>query len=132
MSSIPGGRGVREERDDTVHQTERRRLPKRRLRVALDESTSGVPLAERRGIGEWRPAADYCARRFDVGAGIEERVESFDVVAARRPVQRGLRVWASEPRVHVGTSVDQRVHDRCTVGKVPRPIGRHVQQVRVI
>jgi len=63
--------------------------------AALDQSPRGVPLAEGHRVVERRPVADHRAPRIEVGAGVEERVERFDVVGARRPVQRRLGMLAS-------------------------------------
>ena len=68
------------------------------------------------------------ARGLDVGAGVEQRVERLDVVAAGRPVQRRLAVRPGEPRVDVGARGDQRPDLRRRLGHVAGPVGDHVQQ----
>jgi hypothetical protein len=66
---------------------------------------------------------------LDVSAAVNQSNEYRNVVAACRPVQR--RFSSTPPhvaRAGVSTSRDPGCHDCRTVGKVARPIGRHVQQ----
>ena len=113
---------------DPLHQAECRRLPERRLRPALDEPASRLPLPERDGIGQWSTASDDRSRRFDVGSSIEKRIEHVDVIAAGGPVKRCLRVGTGESRVHIGAGIDQHGDARRPIWKVSRPVGRHVQK----
>jgi hypothetical protein len=73
-------------------------------------------------------AADQGAVCLDVSARVEQRVERLDVVAARRPVQRGLGVRAGEARVDVGASRDKRADLGRRLGRVAGPVGDDVQQ----
>jgi hypothetical protein len=58
-------------------------------------------------------------------AGVEQRVEHLDVVAARGPVQRSLLVRSPEPAgVDVGAGLDQGRDGRHTAREITRPIGR--------
>ena len=43
-------------------------------------------------------------------------------------MERGFRVRPDEPRVDVGACVDQKSDGRRSVWKMPRPIGRDVQE----
>jgi hypothetical protein len=101
----------------------------RRPRSALDEPSCCLPLTECHGVGQRRAPADHCAGRFDVRSGVDQGLENVEVVAAGRSVERCLGVSAAaEPRVHVGASLDERAHDRRTVGEVSGPIRGDVQQ----
>src|SRR6266545_1579165 len=105
-----------------IHQTERRRVPDRRLRSTFDQPASGVPLAETNCIVQWRATGDHCSRRFDVSASIEQRVERLNVVAAGWPVQRCLFVWPRAPRIDIGAGRDERRYRLPDVRKVTWPI----------
>ena len=93
---------------DAVDQPERGGLPEVGARAAFEQPARGLPLPEGDGVGHRGAAADHGAVGFDVGAGVEQRVERLDVVAAGRPVQRRLGVRAGEARVDVGARGDQR------------------------
>ncbi len=71
---------------DAVDEAKRRRVPERGVRAVLDQPAGGVPLTESRGVVQWGDASDHRAGRFDVGAGLDERLERFDVVAAGSPM----------------------------------------------
>ena len=91
-----GGRELRDER----HQAECRRTREVHRRAALVEPAQRLPLRVPEGGFGWRAAADGRAGVLDVGARVEQRVDEFDVVVARRPMQRCLVVphavaWAS-------------------------------------
>jgi hypothetical protein len=62
-----------------------------------------------------RPPAQNGAGRFDVGAGIEERVEDLDVVAAGVPMQRGHGVGPAK-RALTSARRDQHADDRGAMG----------------
>ena len=113
---------------DAVGEPERRGLPEGRARAALEQPPSGPPLAESDGVGQRRPAAARTGG-LDGGAGVEERVERLDVVAAGRPVQRCLRVRAGEAGVDVRAGRDERgdllgaVRGRCPGQSITRCSG---------
>ena len=123
-----GRRGCGELVADAVGEAERGGLPEVGARAAFQQPAGGVPLAEGDGVGHRGAAGDHGAVGLDVGAGVEQRVERLDVVAAGRPVQRRLAVRAGEARVDVGARGDQRGDLRGRLGNVARPVGDDVQQ----
>ena len=113
---------------DTVDQPKRGRFPSRGRGSSFQQSTRRVPLPERSRVGHGRAAADHRSPGLDVGAGVEQCIQHSDVVAARGPVQWRLGVWAAEPAVDIGSSIDQRLHDLWPVWEVARPIRCDMQQ----
>ena len=97
-----GRRSLGERVLDAVEEAERGRLPEVGSGAAFQQAPRGVPLAEGDGVGDRRAAGDDGTVGFDVGAGVQQRVERFDVVAARGPMQRRLAVRSREARVDVG------------------------------
>ena len=81
-----------EVRFQAVHQPKRGGIGECGAGAPLDEPTGGIPLPESTRIREWRTTADYAAGRFDVRAGLDQRIEHRDIVAARRPMQWRLGV----------------------------------------
>ena len=100
----------------------------RRPSAAADHSVLRAPRSmSRRAAFHWPNAVASAigrpppirARGLDVGPGVEQGVEGGDVVAARRPVQRGLGVGPDEPDVWVRARLDERGDRRATSGGCP-------------
>jgi hypothetical protein len=83
---------------DAVEEPERGRLPEVGARTAFEQPAGGVPLTE------------------------------SDVVAAGRPVQRGLGMRTGEARVDVRAGGDERADLGAGLRDVPGPVGDDVQQ----
>ena len=87
-----GGIGL----EELVHPglvTERRRLPQAADAGApRDQQPGHLPAAVGHGVDQRWPRDGPGAWRFDVGPAVDQRDGHRHVVAARRPVQRGLRL----------------------------------------
>ena len=99
-------------------------------RARLAAGLRSTARTRRRRQGERRRPARTPG--LDVGAGIEKSIEYVDVVTAGRPVQRRLGVRAREPRVDVGTRLDQRHHVCAPLGKCPGQSVATLSKDRVI
>ena len=114
-----GGRGLGERVLDAVEESERGGLPEVGSCAAFEELPCGVPLAVGDRVGDRCAAGDDGAVGFDVGAGVQERVERVDVVAAGRPVQGRLAVRAGKARVDVGPAATSAATLPAASGKCP-------------
>lgn len=103
-------------------------MPKLGLRPALDKSARGLPLSERHCVVKRRAPADDGSGGLEIGAGVDQRLESLEIVAARGPVQGRFAVTPDELGVHVRAGLDQGGDRGSSVRVVARPVGRHVQQ----
>lgn len=112
---------------DAVRQSKRRSLPQGRSCPSLHESSCSFPLAEADGVAQRRSAADDRTGCLDIRAGIKQRVEHLDVIAACGPVQRGFGMRANQPGIDVGASRNQYGND-FGAARMAGPIGRHMQQ----
>ena len=98
-------------------------------RPALDEEPGHLPAPIADGVVERATAGDRCPGGLDVGTTIDQRPGYLDVVAARRPVQRGFGVPAPlHGGVGVGAGLDQHRHDLRAPGEETWPIGGRVQR----
>jgi hypothetical protein len=77
-------------RGDEIEHAQRRCLPPRRPRTALDEAPRRLPAGEHHRIGKRRSSREDRARGLDVSAEIQQGINRHDVVAAGGPVQRRL------------------------------------------
>lgn len=71
-------------------------MPQRGARPALDQPPGRPPLTKGHRVVERCAAGDHGSGCLDVGAGVDQRTERIDVVAARGPVQRRLGVWPAK------------------------------------
>lgn len=96
---------------------------------SLDQKARNAPAPVAYRIVQRGTSGNRGACRFDVGATGDERGGHVNIVAARCPVQRGLRARAARHRgIRVGTPADEKIDDCRTTRKVPRPISGDVQR----
>lgn len=79
----------------------------------------GPTLGERDRVGQRCPLADHPTRCLDVGSGVQEGVEHSHVIAARGPVQRGLRVRPGETALTSAPASSSSVTTSEPFGKWP-------------
>ncbi len=111
---------------DPVEQAEPGGVEKVGVGAAFDEASCGPPLRERDRVVEWGAAGDDGTGGFDVGSGVQQRVESFDVVAAGGPMKRGFGMRSGEPSVDMSAGLDQGSDSRGDLRVVAGPVGGYV------
>lgn len=95
-------------------------------RAAGYEQPGNVPAAVTNRIVQRRP--DRAAGGLDLGSAIDQDPCDLSVVAAGRPMQRGLTGAVFIASIGVGTRIDQHLRNLRPVRKVPRPVSHHVQR----
>lgn len=93
--------------------------------ASLGQEPGHVPEAITDGVVE--RGADRAARRVESRADVDED-DGHVNVAARCPVQRGLRLRAAGPCVGIGPGVDQQPRRGGGVREVAVPVGGDVQR----
>ena len=88
--------------------------------TSLNQKARNVPASVADRIVQRGASSNRGACRLDVGAAGDERGGYVDVIAARCPVQWGLRVRATRDwGVGVGTPADEQINYCRTIGKYP-------------
>jgi hypothetical protein len=70
----------------SIHQTESRSLPNRTASPGLNEPACRAPLSENYSVRQWCAAADHTSWCFDIGAMLQQGIESVHIIATGGPV----------------------------------------------
>jgi len=85
-------------------------------------------LPEGHRISQGCAATNDPAGRINIGSAIKKCIEDSDVIGARSPVERRLRMRAGECCVDIGAAGYQCSYGRSIIRKVAGPVSGHMEQ----
>src|SRR5207249_214231 len=96
--------------------------------AAFGQEPSHLPAAVADGVVQRRATTDRCSGYLEIGAAVDEGGCHVGVVTAGGPLQRRLRIPASDQgSVRIGACLDQQPDDRGSVGEEAGPVRGEVE-----